>query len=695
MKVISNILGRFGYTKRSTTSNPAQWFIDWVHGGEPTASGKNVNEQSALKYTPFWAAVRVITGAIASLPFIVYRRNAGGGKNRVMTHRTYGLLHDRPNEYMDALTFIETRQAHALTYGNGYAEIQRDGAGRPIALWPLLPDKTFRRISDKGLSYYEIRLTKGGSVYLPDYNVLHIKGLGFDGYTGYNVVSYHKEAIGYGMAVKEYGARFFGNNASPGGVLEHPKVLSDSARENIKKSWEAAHKGLSQAHRMQIFEEGMKWVQTGVDPEHAQALEVQKYTVDDCSRIFNIPPHKIGSLERATFCLPADVQIYTESGSKSISKIEIGEKVWSLNKNNQWVLSPVLKSRCTGTDDILNIRTTNRIIRANAKHRILVRRKYNSPKPGKGGYQWNEWRNEYIPAGELKIGDVMVSSERLPDLGLMQIGERVLDKHFMEFCGLLLGDGNINIKNGYITIARANNACYMDYYRNSIKQLFVSYDGGNGRNNNIGVLTKSVRLQESDRNTRFSSILASRELDEFGLSGNARTKRVPEWVFQTSIKNRLSFLRGFLDADGSVDKNGRISFSSCNEKMLSQIRYLCIGCGVSVTNMRCQEGITRLPNGKLQSYKQYCFTCSNPADNRKISSNDSRYIKRLAEGKSFDKKGISIILSNLPGLFLNATSIASNLLVVPIVTEFLIVLTPSRIFINAPRDSTSPEELLS
>jgi hypothetical protein len=103
------------------------------------------------------------------------------------------------------------------------------------------------------------------------------------------------------VAVKEYGSRFFGNNASPGGVLEHPKVLSDPARKNLKESWESAHRGLSKAHRMQILEEGMKWTQIGVDPEQAQALEVQKYTVDDCSRIFNIPPHKIGSLERATF----------------------------------------------------------------------------------------------------------------------------------------------------------------------------------------------------------------------------------------------------------------------------------------------------------------------------------------------------------------------------------------------------------
>jgi len=199
------------------------------------------------------------------------------------------------------LTFIETRQAQVLTYGNGYAEIQRDNGGRPIALWPLLPNKTFRRITDDGVPYYEVRQTKGPTVNLPDYNVLHIKGLGFDGYTGYNVVAYHKEAIGYGVAVKQYGARFFGNNANPGGVLEHPGKLSLDAQKRLRENWEAAHEGLSQAHRLAVLEEGTKWSKMGVDPEQAQALEVQKYTVDDCSRIFIIPPHKIGSMERATF----------------------------------------------------------------------------------------------------------------------------------------------------------------------------------------------------------------------------------------------------------------------------------------------------------------------------------------------------------------------------------------------------------
>jgi HK97 family phage portal protein len=285
--------------RRSTSSKPAQWFIDWVTESSGSSSGAMVSETSALKHSPFWAAVRVISGTVGSLPMITYRKSATG-RDRAQDHKVYPLLHDAPNEYMDALTFVETRQAHVLTYGNGYAEIQRDGAGRPVALWPLLPDQTRRLLSASGVPYYEVKVA-GEIVHLPDYNVLHIKGLGFDGYTGYNVVQYHRDTIGYGIAVKEYGARFFANGANPGGILEHPNRLTDSAAKHLNESWARQHAGLTQAHRMHILEEGMKWHAVGVDPQQAQALEVQKFTVDDCSRIFNIPPHKIGSLERATF----------------------------------------------------------------------------------------------------------------------------------------------------------------------------------------------------------------------------------------------------------------------------------------------------------------------------------------------------------------------------------------------------------
>jgi len=621
---------------RSTSSNPSKWLVDWISGGTGSSSGVKVNEESALKFVPFWAAVRVISGTLSSLPFQVYKRNPEGGKEKIVNHRVYDLLHNRPNPYMDAITLIETRMAHVLTYGNGYAEIQRDGAGRPVALWPLLPDRTARKVDSSGVPYYEVMLGDGSTVDIPDYNVLHIKGLGFDGYTGYNVVDYNKEAIGYGVAVKEYGSRFFGQDANPGGVLEYPNALSDNALKHLQESWTSRHSGLSNKHRIQVLEEGAKWSPIGVNPDKAQALEVQRFSVDDISRIFNIPPHKLGSMDRATFCLPADVEVYTEGGNKSISDIKTGELVWSLNEDKKWELSPVLRSECTGEDEILNIRTTNRSFRANARHRVLVRRKYPVTKKANGSRQRVEWKDEYVQAGDLQVGDTIVTAKELPSGGVNIVDGRELTKEFMEICGLILGDGNVY--DGSVSIARANNARYMDYYRCAIKETFVSYSTGLGEN--VGTVTtlRPVHVQEGDRQTRFSSVLAARELKKLGLSGTARTKRVPGWVFTASKDMRLSFVRGFLDADGSVDKKGRMSFSSCNEFMLSQIRHLCIGCGIPVTNLRCQEGIATLPNKELIAYKQYCFTCSDPGSNKNIGTNDPKYVDRIAKGKPFSKK---------------------------------------------------------
>lgn len=294
--------------KRFSLKAPPQWFVDYFGGGESSA-GVHVGHQSALHYTPFWASVRIISGTLAALPFKVYERLDDGGKRPQPLHKVYALVHERPNEYMDWVTFCETRMAHVLCYGNGYAEIQRDGAGRPVALWPLLPNRTSRQVGDDGVPYYEVRTETGESIPLRDENVLHIKGLGFDGYTGYDVISYHKEAIGYGIAVKEYGARFYQNDANPGGVLECPTAMSDKAFDRLKTSWNEKYTGLSNAHRMQILEEGTKWTKIGVEPDKAQAIEAQKFTVDDCARIFQIPPHKIGSMEYSKYNNVEQLQI--------------------------------------------------------------------------------------------------------------------------------------------------------------------------------------------------------------------------------------------------------------------------------------------------------------------------------------------------------------------------------------------------
>jgi len=198
----------------------------------------------------------------------------------------------------------------------------------------------------------------------------------------------------------------------------------------------------------------------------------------------------------------------------------------------------------------------------------------------------------------------------------------------MEFYGLFIGDGNLMRNKGNlvgVAVARAENAGYMEHYRDAMR----AHSGHGGR---------PVVLQEQERATRFSSASAAREMAELGFAGTAHTKRVPGWVFETSAELRLAFLRGFLDADGSVDKKGRISFSSCNESLLQDVRHLCMSVGVPVTNMSFHRGTVTFPDGRRGLAEQWSVTCSDPGANRRIGSHDPRYQQRLQDGKPFRAK---------------------------------------------------------
>lgn len=274
-------------------------FSDWLVGGRSVA-GVAVNERTALTSTAVFAAVDILSRTLASLPLPVYRRLPGGGKERAPTHTLYAVLHDLANPEMTSYEFRQALMGHLCLWGNAYAEVQHDNAGRVIALWPLRPDRISIRRDDNGL-IYTYQLPDGGQVGLRPPNIMHIRGLSSDGIVGYSPVRMAREAIGLALATEEFGARFFGNGSYPGGVLEHPGKLSDTAAERLKKSWEEMHKGLAQSHRVAILEEGMTWQQVGIPPEDAQFLETRKFQVAEIARIFHVPPHMLGDLERATF----------------------------------------------------------------------------------------------------------------------------------------------------------------------------------------------------------------------------------------------------------------------------------------------------------------------------------------------------------------------------------------------------------
>jgi HK97 family phage portal protein len=262
-----------------------------------TASGKTVNERTAMQTTAVYACVRILAETIASLPLNVYR-STDNGKEKAIDHQLYYLLHDEPNPEMTSFVFRETLMSHLLLWGNAYAQIIRDGRGKVLALYPLLPDRMMVDRTTEGQLYYEYRKDTGYVILRPE-DILHIPGLGFDGLVGYSPIAMAKDAIGMAIATEEYGGKFFANGASPGGVLEHPGVVKDPAR--IRESWNAVYQGSGNAHRIAVLEEGMKFQSIGIPPEQAQFLETRKFQTEEICRIFRVPPHLVANLDKATF----------------------------------------------------------------------------------------------------------------------------------------------------------------------------------------------------------------------------------------------------------------------------------------------------------------------------------------------------------------------------------------------------------
>lgn len=288
--------------QRDHPSNPGEWLIKWFGGGK-TASGSTVNSYIALNYSALWACVRVICKGISTMPLHLYERLSPNGKQRAVNHPVYSILNNRPNSEMVPLTFKDTLTAHVLTWGNGYAEIEKNKSGYPIALWPLTPNRVTpeRNKFTRDLQYKVALPDNGGTATLRADQVFHIPGPGFDGLKGYSVLTMFRESIGLGLSLQEYAARFFGNGAMPGGVLEHPNKLGKPAQDNLRDSWYEMHQGLDKVHRLAILEEGMKYHQIGVSPEDAQMLESRKFSQVEMASIFQVPPHKIGNLDKATF----------------------------------------------------------------------------------------------------------------------------------------------------------------------------------------------------------------------------------------------------------------------------------------------------------------------------------------------------------------------------------------------------------
>lgn len=270
-----------------------------------SASGKYVNERTAMQMTAVYACVRILSEAVASLPLHIFHYT-GTGSEKASEHPLYHILHDEPNPEMTSFVFRETLMTHLLLWGNAYAQVIRNGKGEVTALYPLMPDRMTVDRDSKGRLYYEYRTGddeprngKISTVRLQPADVLHIPGLGFDGVVGYSPIAMAKNAIGLSIATEEYGSKFFANGATPSGILEYPGTVKDP--ERVRESWNAGFGGSANAHKVAVLEEGMKYTPISISPNEAQFLETRKFQIDEIARIFRVPPHMVGDLDKSSF----------------------------------------------------------------------------------------------------------------------------------------------------------------------------------------------------------------------------------------------------------------------------------------------------------------------------------------------------------------------------------------------------------
>lgn len=271
-----------------------------------SSAGKMVTERSAMQMTAVYSCVRILAEAVAGLPLHLYRYTDGGGKEKAIDHPLYLLLHDEPNPEMSSFVFRETLMTHLLLWGNAYAQVIRNGKGEVIALYPLMPNKMSVDRDAQGQLYYtyqrsneEAPIAEGSTVTLHPKDVLHIPGLGFDGLVGYSPIAMAKNAIGLAIATEEYGSKFFANGATPSGILEYPGTVKDP--DKVRESWSRGFSGSGNAHKVAVLEEGMKYTPISISPEQAQFLETRKFQINETARIFRVPPHMVGDLEKSSF----------------------------------------------------------------------------------------------------------------------------------------------------------------------------------------------------------------------------------------------------------------------------------------------------------------------------------------------------------------------------------------------------------
>jgi len=289
-----------------STQNPSETFTALM-GGVRTGAGAAVSDASAMRVSAVYSCVRVISEDGAKLQPQVWLEAEDGTRAPAKSHALYSILR-RPNRHMSTVSFMLAMFSAWGFRGNAIAVILRDGRGRPTGLWPVHPGSATIYEAMDGTLFYSISrrttlenaILRNMPVMVPDYDILHVRGMTFDGIVGLSPLAQLREAIGIAIAGEGMSGGLLANGAQPGGVLTHPKKIDQPVADRLRASWNQRYAGSGNAGNTVILEDGMGWTPLGMTSVDAQFLEQRKLTIEEIARGFRVPLHMIGMLDRMT-----------------------------------------------------------------------------------------------------------------------------------------------------------------------------------------------------------------------------------------------------------------------------------------------------------------------------------------------------------------------------------------------------------
>lgn len=282
--------------------SPQDWLINVLNPSNSTTySGEVVTSSTAIYNSNVYTCVDIKSDDIAKLPIKMYRAKNGNAELE-LNHPVSKLLGMRPNPYMSAFAWQKLMEAHTELWGNAYNFIEWGTDGRPVALWPLHPDATYVWVDYvSGEVFYETTLPSGEFLKLLPEDVLHFQGLTNNGVVGISKIQAIREKLGIQQSMDKFSGSFYSNGTQTPGVLKIPTFIDSDAKDVVRQEWAKANSGLANAFKIAVLDGGMDYQSLGMPLKDAEFIESMKFGILEVAKIFKVPPHKLGQLDRATF----------------------------------------------------------------------------------------------------------------------------------------------------------------------------------------------------------------------------------------------------------------------------------------------------------------------------------------------------------------------------------------------------------